>query len=91
MTQFDFVGAIPAAPFKDIGNTRDSTAQEKARLCLELGKLIRSIPPRIKTGGSVNDVRVWKDDHAKCTKVASSPRASTQELRSAISRMQKWF
>lgn len=92
-SQLDFVGAPEQAPspFRDIGNTRDSTAQEKARLCLELGRLIRAIPPQIKSGGSVNDVGAWKDDLAKSTKVAGSARASTQELRSAISRMQKWF
>lgn len=91
MSQIDFVGAPDPAPFRDIGNTRDSTAEEKARLCLRLGNLIKSIPPRIKTGGSVNDVRQWRDDHAKSVKVAGNARSSTQELRSAISRMEKWF
>lgn len=45
MNQLDFIGGLPQAPFKDIRNTRPSAAEEKAVLCLQLGRLCKT-PPR---------------------------------------------
>lgn len=35
----------PQVPFKDIRNTRESVAEEKARLCMRLNELCRTPPP----------------------------------------------
>jgi hypothetical protein len=45
MNQLDFIGGLPQAPFKDIRNTRPSAAEEKAALCLQLGRLCKTPPP----------------------------------------------
>lgn len=40
MKQIDFIGDLPPPrPFKDIRNTRSSSAEEKAQLVIELGRL----------------------------------------------------
>lgn len=48
--------AEPAAPFRDIRNTRESVAEEKARLCLELNAICKTPPPvarrRVDKSGS---------------------------------------
>jgi hypothetical protein len=42
----DLFGHVePAKEFRDIRNTRESVADEKARLCLELNSLCRTPPP----------------------------------------------
>jgi hypothetical protein len=48
MQQADWVGApaVESKPFKDIRNTRESVAEEKARLVMELGGFLRSPPPQ---------------------------------------------
>ena len=92
MNQIDWVsGDQPQQAFRDIRNTRPSAAEEKALIALELGRPINSIPPFIKSGGTVADVRDWKKLREECAKVAKSSRASVQELRSACSRMRPFF
>lgn len=91
-TQTDWVGGgINRAPkpFKDIRNTRESVAQEKARLCLELGALIKHPPPAV-INGSVQIVREWTAARAAAAKVAASSRSSGQELRTAINNMRRF-
>ena len=90
--QIDWVGNEPQPrPFRDIRNTRESAASEKARLCFELGELINKIPPAIKRGGSINDVREWRHARDEAAKVAGKSRSSAQELRTAINRMQPYW
>ena len=91
MQQTDWVGDKSPRAFKDIRNTRESSASEKARLCLELGELCKKIPGAIKSGGTVNKVREWKSDQAAAMKIAGNARASEHELRSAITNMRRWF
>lgn len=91
-TQTDWVGGgVSSAPkpFKDIRNTRESLAEEKARLCLELGGLIKRAPPKV-VNGSVQTVREWQQARAAAAKVAASSRSSGQELRTAINNMQRF-
>lgn len=46
MSQLDFIGDLPPPrPFKDIRPTRSSSAEEKAQLLLELGRLCQTPPP----------------------------------------------
>lgn len=89
MSQVDWVGEQPRKPFKDIRNQRDSTAEEKAKLLLALGELINTIPPKIKGGGPVNDVREWKRVRGECAKVAGNARASVPDITAAISNMRR--
>ncbi len=89
MNQTDWVGA-PAAesrPFKDIRNTKETVAEEKARLCMELGQLLKKPPAKV-VNGSIQSVRQWQAARAAACKVAGSPRSSVHELRSAITRME---
>lgn len=64
-------------------------AEDKARLCLELGALINKVPASIRNG-SVNITRQWRDDREKAAKVAASSRSSVQELHSAINSMLRY-
>ena len=90
MNQVDWVGsaALPK-PFRDIRNQRDSVAEEKARLSLELHDLLARVP-MVAKNGSVNAVREWKATHTECKKVVESSRSSVHELRSAINRMRRF-
>ena len=68
--QSDWVGgAEQATPrvFKDMRNTRESVAEEKARLYLELGSLIKAPPSRV-INGSVQIVREWQAARAAAAK-----------------------
>jgi hypothetical protein len=91
MSQLDWVGAPSAEgkPFKDIRNTRPSVAEEKARLLMELGVLLRKVPESVKSG-SVNRVREWREDQGKAAKVAANSRASAQEIRTAINSFNRY-
>lgn len=88
-TQSDWVGNTPpdaVRQFKDIRNTRDSVAAEKARLSLELHQLMKKPPAKV-VNGSVQVVRRWQAAREAARKVAGSARSSTQDLRSAINSM----
>lgn len=89
-TQVDFVGDIPRAPFSDIANTRQSNAEEKAMLALELHSLLLKCPQAVANGG-IKAVQRWREEHAECKKVAASQRSSVHQLRSAIAKMGAWF
>ena len=62
----DLFGFEPErAPFIDIRNQRDSVADEKAQLCKLLNEMLRKVPGGIG-GASVNRVRQYKKDPARC-------------------------
>ena len=90
-SQLDWVGET-AAPqqFKDIRNQRPSVAEEKAEKALQLGRLCLAIPPHIKSGGSINNVRSWTMARNAAAKVAANKRASVSELSAAISNMERF-
>lgn len=90
MKQTDFVGNLPPEPpRKDIRNTRPSVAEEKARLALELGRLLMAVPPEVRSG-SINAVNRWKQVREAASKVAGAKRSSVQDLQYAIRSMQNW-
>lgn len=88
MNQVDFVGGPePAQRFLgQTTNTRESSAAEKAQLCLALGYLMKKPPPAV-VNGSVQLTRRWLCDLRKAKKVARSTKCTAPELRGAISMM----
>lgn len=83
----DLFGSQPKQlEFRDIRNTRPTVAEEKARLALQLGQLINTVPASIRNG-SINAVRRWKADRERALKVLKSARSSVSELASAITSM----
>lgn len=79
----------PKEPFKDIRNTRDSVAEEKARLCLELGSLVTKCPASVSQG-SIQKTRAWMENLKKAKKVLGSTRSTVPELKSAIQQMRSY-
>lgn len=68
----DLFGHTPAKPIRpDIRNQRESVAEEKARLCLELNSLCKS-PPRSLNSASINVVRAWRVEHKAASKILAS-------------------
>jgi hypothetical protein len=89
--QLDWVGELKETAFRDIRNQRPSTAEEKAQLLKILGELMNKVPDRIRSGGSIEEVRRWKLERGEVAKVAGNRRSSTHDIRSAINKMQKYF
>lgn len=86
----DLFGQTAERPeFKDIGNQRESVAQEKARLCAELNSLLRRTPKAARIA-SVQQVTAYKHAYKVALKICQSKTSSRQELTSAISSMSGW-
>lgn len=79
----------PSKPFKDIRNQRDSTAEKKAALKLELGRLIDRVPPSVRDG-SVQAVCHWQLTRDAAAKVAKNSRASINDIERAINSMAQY-
>ena len=91
MNQDDFFGQQNrSAPFRDIRNTRPTVAEEKASLAFDLGRLCMR-PPTSVVNGSIQATRAWVDAQKKALKLVKSPRASVQELTSAIGSMRSFL
>jgi hypothetical protein len=86
---FGEVPELPRQPFVDIPNTRESVAEEKARLCLELHELCKK-PPKSLNSSSVNRVREWRSAHKLALKVLASKQSSRTELLTAINSMRSF-
>ena len=85
----DLFGTPPlsAKPFRDIGNTRPSVAEEKAVLCMRLGELCKRCPASV-ANGSINLTRSWIAAQKQGVKIAANTRSSIHQLQSAISSME---
>lgn len=85
----DLFGSVETPPrvFKDIRNQRESVAEEKARLSLELHELLKRTPRFLSTA-SVQQVRQWKHAHTQAKKIAGAKESSRTELQTAINSMQ---
>jgi hypothetical protein len=91
MNQIDWVGGgVAPKLFRDIRNQRESVADQKARLCLQIGALCAQIPEEIKRGGTVQRVREWKAVRDACMKVAGSHRSSVPILEHALRWITNW-
>lgn len=89
MSQLDFVGNLPQATFKDIRNQRESVAEQKARLCKQIGDICNKVPSQI-ANGSINQVRAWRLTRDSAMKTAGSSRASVHQLEQALNSMARW-
>lgn len=86
----DLFGYAPPTPvFKDIRSTRESVAEEKAKLCLTLGELCRRVPSSIQNG-SIDKTRAWREDCERARKVLGSKRSSVQDLTAQIAQMRSY-
>lgn len=89
MNAADLFGyAPPVAPFKDIRPQRNSVAEEKARLCLELGRLCQQVPEWVR-GADVRRTRDWLAAVDRAKKVLGNKRSSTHVLGHAVRDMQE--
>ena len=87
----DLFGFAPTRPlFKDIANQRDSIAEEKARLCLALGVLCRTVPDAIKNA-DIKETRRWVADLERAKKTLSNKRSSVNQLTSAVNQMRSYL
>lgn len=87
---FGHSGTSATRPFRDIGNQRSSTAEDKATLCKRLNELLRRVPPFVN-GGSVQQVREWKHQHAAMLKQLKAKSTSVPSLISAVNTAEGWF
>ncbi len=93
MSQLDFIDGLPAmtpVQFKDIRNTRPSTAEEKAALCLQLGRLCLKPPPGVVNGG-IELTRRWVAAQKAGLALAKNSRASTVQLSMAVAAMRTFL
>jgi hypothetical protein len=90
MSQIDWVGGgVAPKPFKDIKNQRSSTAETKANLLHDLGKLINKVPEQIMAAG-IERTREWVAAREVAAKIASNSRASIPDLTRAIASMERF-
>jgi hypothetical protein len=91
-SQSDWVGAPPTVvvPFRDIRNTRQSVAEEKAQLAHELGSLARKAPPGCMDW-SVQRTDNFRGAVARAVKVAGAKRSTVPELTSALNNLRSFW
>lgn len=85
-----FGGAPPPDPFKDIGNQRPSAAEEKASLCLQLGRLCLKVPHSVSQG-SIEQTRAWVAAQKVSLALVKNSRASAPQLTAAIANMRRFL
>lgn len=91
MRQLDMVGDLPPAPeFKDIRNTRPSAAEEKAGLVWDLGRLCKTPPPGVVSGG-IQLTRRWVAEQQKGLALCKNSRATVPQLTAAIAQMRAFL
>lgn len=92
MSTADLFGLVqaPAAPFRDIRNQRDSVAEEKAMLVLQLNELAKRVPASVNAG-STTLVRAWLAYQQRSLKVLKSMRSSRAELTTRIAQMRTYL
>ncbi|HQR98131.1 MULTISPECIES: hypothetical protein [unclassified Polaromonas] len=82
--------ASPRPAFKDIGNQRDTVAEEKAILCKQLGELFRSVPKSIQSA-DIKKTREWMHHLEMAKKVLASSRSSRTQLQTAVDQMRSYI
>ncbi len=92
MDQLNFLGGEPVVtnPFKDIRNTRPSTAEEKAHLHMTLGRLCKTPPPKV-LNGSVRLTREWLQHQKAGLALAGNARASVPQLTAQIATLRSYL
>jgi hypothetical protein len=91
MRQIDWVGGVrePRQPAQ-AGNKRPSVAEEKAKLCLQLGNMVRKVPPAY-SDWSYERVVDFKRNQEAAIKVVMKKNATATEYRCAINNMQRFW
>lgn len=89
MTADLFGFAPPRHVFKDIRKQHDSVAEKKAELCLSLGLLCSSVPPKV-LNGSINKTREWMVARDKAVSILGNKRSSIPELTIQIGNMRRF-
>lgn len=89
MNQIDWVGSAKkqGRQLKEIGNQNARVAEEKARLCHQIGALTNRVPAAIMAAG-IKKTREWVAARDASAKVVANSRASVTELQIALKRMQ---
>lgn len=77
-------------PFVDIRNQRESVAEEKARLCMELNVMCKRAP-RFLSDASVQTVRAWQYAHKSAMKTLACKDSSRQQLSTAIESLRSYL
>lgn len=92
MNQVDWVGATSkkVRQFKDIRNQNTKLAEEKARLCHQIGALTNRVPAAIMASGVVK-TREWMAARDASAKTVANSRSSVAELQIALKRMQAFL
>jgi hypothetical protein len=86
----DLFGYTPEPePFTDIRNQRDSVAEEKAVLCMQLSELCRKVPPSI-CSASAEKTRAFMHARERAKKVLMGKRSSRTELAEAIKNLRSY-
>lgn len=85
-----FGHAAPVKPFRDIRNQRDSVAEEKAVLCMQLRELVTKAPPKVLSG-SIQLTRQWVAAQAKAMKVLGSSRSTVPDLQTQVNTMRSYL
>lgn len=73
-------------PFVGIRNQRPSVDEQKATLCMQLGRLCNK-PPESVLFGSIDQVLAWKSVMFECREVLNKTTSTVPQLESAINRM----
>lgn len=77
-------------PFKDIRNQRESVAEEKARLVMELNALCKR-PPQFLSTATIQTVRKWRIAHKAAQKILNGKDSSRAQLSTAIQSLKDWL
>lgn len=90
--QHDWVGGetLGTRVMKPARDTRDSVADQKARLSLRLHKLCQYCPEKVRNG-DVFKTRQWVMCQSSAKKVASKVRASANEMQMAITSLEGYL
>jgi hypothetical protein len=89
--QADWVGGQPPDDhyFRSLRNFRPGVAQEKAELCLQIGRVCNKVPAAV-CNGSINLTREWQAAREAAMKVVKGKNSSVHQLISALSSMSRF-
>lgn len=91
-SQSDWIGSEPVADRarRQMRDTRDSVADQKAHLSLRLHKLCQYCPDAVRNG-DVFRTREWVSRQAAAKKTAAKVRSSANELQMAVTSLEGYL
>lgn len=91
MNQLDFVGNLPLAQATPgPGNTRPSSAEEKATLLMQLGRLAHRVPECVRNG-SIQKTREWVTVQKQAIALCANTRASVPQLTACLANLKRFY